>query len=70
MTKQQRAFLRWAHQQPSVCQEAILAGRAAVMPIKDVAIAHGSGEFFASDRPEIMRWAEKSLSARLDTAPK
>lgn len=64
----QRDFLAWARKQPLECMTALLAGRAAVMPIKEVAIVHGPDEAYAPQRPEVMRWAEKSLNARLDRA--
>lgn len=65
----EQKFLDWALRQSPACQEAILAGRAAVMPIKDVPIVYGAGESYADapSRVRLMHWAEKSLPLRLDT---
>ncbi len=62
----QRDFLVWARKQPLACMEALLAGKAAVMPIKVVPVVHGGDESYAPTRHETVLWAEKSLNARLD----
>lgn len=66
MNQMDRDFLRFAHHFSPECKAALLAGKAAVMPIKEVPIVHGSNEAFADRPTETMRWAEKSLHARLD----
>lgn len=66
----------WAKQYPAAWQ-ALCEKRAAVMPIRDVPIVHGSNEAFASAGGILQRgadgrvvehvyWAEKHLSQRLD----
>jgi len=66
MNQLDRDFLRFAHHFSPECKAALLSGKAAVMPIKEVPIVHGSNEAFASRPTEVIRWAEKSLHARLD----
>lgn len=68
-TSIEQRFLDWARRQSPACQEAILAGRAAVMPVKDVPIVYGTNESYADapGRVRVIHWAEKSLQLRLDT---
>lgn len=65
MSDKNKALIRWALAQSEACQDALLKGTAAVMPIRAVPIVHGASEF-VSPGIEIMYWAEKSLQARLD----
>lgn len=67
----------WARQYPEAWK-ALCEGRAAVMPIRDVPVVHGSNEAFAASAGgtlqrgadgrviEHVYWAEKHLSQRLD----
>ncbi len=66
MNRLDRDFLRFAHHFSPECKAALLAGTAAVMPIKEVPIVHGPNEAYAPQRTEMVRWAEKSLHNRLD----
>ncbi len=66
MNQLDRDFLRFAHHFSPECKARLMAGTAAVMPIKEVPVVHGSNEPYASRPQEVVRWAEKSLGARLD----